>query len=141
LKSRLGEIRLSRIIDLPEKMALLPLSEGLLRELQEAERGAQGSAQVEGVFEFLTPPIEKWVRAVSEGATVAYLETEYFGGEGFERSAVFRDRDLILGPLVGAGAINQALRALGVVAEPGREAFDTLGLGRHRTLEEWLSDA
>ena len=81
------------------------------------------------------------MRALSRGSTIAYMETEYFGGEGFERSAVFRDAHVILGPLDGAGAVNGALRALGIAAKPGQEEFDVVGLGRHRSLEEWLSDA
>jgi hypothetical protein len=141
LKSRVGGIRASRVIDLPEGTGLLPLSEALLREIQEAGRGAEGSASTGGVFEFLTPAVDRWVRTISRGATIAYVETEYFGGEGYERAAVFRDGDLVLGPLDGAGAINQALRALGVVSRSGQEPFDALGLGRHRSLEEWLSEA
>jgi len=120
---------------------MVPLSEPLLREVQERWPGAVGSTHVAGVFEFLTPPVENWVRALSKGSAIAYIETEYFGGEGFERSAIFRDSNVVLGPLDGAGAVNGALRALGIVAKPGQEEFDVVGLGRHRSLEEWLSEA
>ena len=140
LKSGLAELPGARVIDL-QGLAMVPLSEALLREIQRQWRGSEGSTRVEGVFEFLTPPVESWVRALSKGSTLAYLETEYFGGEGFERSVVFRDSHVLLGPLDGAGAINGALRALGVAAKPGQEEFDFVGLGRHRSLEEWLSEA
>lgn len=119
---------------------MIPLSEPLLREIQREWHGSEGSTLGAGVFEFLAPPVESWVRALSDGSALAYLETEYFGGEGFERSAVFRDSNVVLGPLDGAGAVNQALRALGIAAKPGQEEFDVVGLGRHRSLEEWLSE-
>ena len=141
LKSGLAEVPGTRVIDLHEGLGMVPLSESLLRAIQLEWRGSQGSTRVEGVFEFLTPPVENWVRELSNGSAIAYMETEYFGGEGFERSAVFRDSNVVLGPLDGAGAVNRALRALGVAAKPGQEEFDVVGLGRHRSLEEWLSEA
>jgi hypothetical protein len=141
LKSGLAGVPGTRVIDLNGGLGMVPLSEALLREIQREWRGSEGSTQVAGVFEFLTPPVENWVRALSTGSAVLYMETEYFGGEGFERSAVFRDSNVVLGPLDGAGAVNRALRALGIAAKPGQEEFDLVGLGRHRSLEEWLSEA
>jgi hypothetical protein len=119
---------------------MVPLGESLIREIHHGWRDGSGHAAAIQGFEFLTPPVERWVRAVSGGSPVAYVETEYYGGEGFERSAVFRDSEVILGPLDGAGAVNQALRALGVQPRPGEEEFVAAGLGRHRSVEEWLAD-
>jgi hypothetical protein len=141
LKSRVFAVNGSRVIDLPEGLGLVPLSEALMREVQERWPAAEGSGRISGVFEFMTPSLERWVQELSRGGVIGYIETEYFGGEGFERSAVFRDSNVVLGPLDGAGAVNRALRALGVVAKPGQEEFDVVGLGRHRSLEEWLSEA
>lgn len=142
LKSRLGTASGARVIDLAGAgLGMAPLTESLLRDIQRGWRDSQGSAHVAGVFEFLTPAVENWVRALPMGLSVAYLETEYYGGEGFERSAVFRDANVILGPLDGAGAVNRALRALGVAPGPGQEEFDAAGLGRHRSLDGWLSEA
>jgi hypothetical protein len=119
---------------------MVPLSESLLRDIQRGWRDSPGSAHVAG-FEFLTESVENWARALSSGLSVAFIETEYFGGEGFERSVVFRDSSVVLGPLEGGGAVNRALRVLGVIPAPGQEEFDAAGLGRHHSLEEWLSDA
>jgi hypothetical protein len=141
LKSRLAGVGGIRVVDLHAGLGMVPLSESLLREIQREGRGSEGTAHVAGVFEFMNAPLESWVRALSRGSAVAYLETEYYGGEGFERSAVFRESNVVLGPLDGAGAINRALRVLGVAAKPGQEEFDVVGLGRHRSLEEWLSEA
>ena len=46
-----------------------------------------------------------------------------------------------LGPFEGGGAVNRALRALGVETRPGQVEFDAAGLSRHHSLEEWLSEA
>lgn len=140
MKSRLAELPGARVIALEGSLGMVPLSEALLRALQHRWPGAEGSGRSSGIFEFLTPPVENWVKELSRGAAIGYIETEYFGGEGFERSAVFRDASAILGPLDGAGAVNRALGALGVAAKPGQEEFDAVGLGRHRSVEEWLSE-
>ena len=46
-----------------------------------------------------------------------------------------------LGPLDGVGSINRVLMALGVQTAQGIEAFEFVGLDRHRSLDEWLQDA
>ncbi len=66
---------------------------------------------------------------------------EYVGGEGFERAGVWSCGTIALGPLDGAGSINQALLALGVRPASGIEEFELVGLGRHRSLDEWLQGA
>lgn len=132
------------LVSLAEGLALLPLSERWLQQVQRdaVVEGDGGLAPMaHPVFEFLTPTVEHWIGGLSKSTPVAYVETEYFAGEGFERAADWRDGATVLGPMDGAGAINRALRFLGVVAEPGREEFDIVGLGRHRTLEEWLAEA
>jgi hypothetical protein len=141
LRSRLADLGGSRVIDLPDGLGMIPLSESLVREVQEKWPDRAGSERIAGVFEFMTPSLERWVQELSWGCAIGYIETEYFGGEGFERSAVFRDGNVVLGPLDGAGAINGTLRSLGVAARSGQEEFDVVGLGRHRSLEEWLSEA
>jgi hypothetical protein len=71
---------------------------------------------------------------------MAYIETEYLAGEGYERCAVWQNAELALGPFDGAGSVNQVLRALGVKSRPGQEPFDAVGLGRHRSIEGWLAE-
>jgi len=119
---------------------VVPLSESLLSEIDQAKVVPQGPS-VAGAFEFLSPGVEAWVQALSADTTIAYIETEYVGGEGFERAGVWSHGKIALGPLDGAGSINEALRALGVVSEPGVEEFEHVGLGRHRSLDEWLRDS
>ena len=86
---------------------------------------------------------------VSSLGPVAYLEAEFWGGDGCQASVVWDARSVVHGPIVeqdafsraplGDGAINQALRRLGVrVGEGAPDEFATVGLGRHRRSEAWL---
>jgi hypothetical protein len=61
----------------------------------------------------------------------AIIQTDYFGGAGSQVAAVYRGRATVMPATYGA--INAALRHLGVVARPGQDEFDTVGLGRHRS--------
>jgi hypothetical protein len=68
---------------------------------------------------------------------IAYVEANFFGGGGEQASAVWIRGTLVLGPLVSALAINEALEKIGVKRGIGDE-FQALGLGRHRFTENWL---
>jgi hypothetical protein len=70
---------------------------------------------------------------LSHRGPVAYVEAEYFGGVGEQRATLWRD-----GVAEDLPALNEALRALGVRRTGGRDEFDTIGLGRHRTTQDWL---
>jgi hypothetical protein len=115
------------------------LSEDLLREIQRTSSG-EAPSRPSGAFEFLTPSLEVWARALSRRGPIAYIETEYLAGEGYERCAVWQNAELALGPFDGAGSVNQVLRALGARSQPGQEPFDAVGLGRHRSIEGWLAE-
>ncbi|MGV3664074.1 MAG: hypothetical protein ACO1TE_28135 [Prosthecobacter sp.] len=79
-------------------------------------------------------------RHVTPGPLI-YLETDYFGGMGTQAAAVFAAAQ----PpqfFTGTGAINRALRTLGVVSQsPGQDEFDFLGLARHCDTGEWKEAA
>lgn len=116
------------------------------------------SVAIEPGFRWLHAQIALRAADRSSEATVAYVEAEFVGGTGAQSAIVWRDGAPVLGPLhvshddhggsreaviarvphVNDWPINRALRELGVVALPGRDAFDTVRLGRHRHLEEWL---
>jgi hypothetical protein len=73
---------------------------------------------------------------------VAYVETEYFGGDGVQAAAVWEGGAIAFGPRqADAGPINEALRLLGVERTTAQDEFDTVGLGRHRRNEGWIEEA
>jgi hypothetical protein len=65
----------------------------------------------------------------------AVILTDYFGGAGEQWVYVYRGAALV-DPQIRS--INQALARLGVVARPGLDAFDTIGLGSYRSQPEYL---
>jgi len=65
----------------------------------------------------------------------AVIMTDYFGGVGDQWACALSVTSEA--PLV-AGDINKVLQVLGVVADPGKDEFDTLGLSDHRHPPDYL---
>lgn len=94
-----------------------------------------------------TPPllncrvVHHIVRQIAPDATFAVIETEYFGGVGDQSAAVYRGDEEIMPPRTGqTGTINEALRLIGVRRQPGRDEFDSLGLGQYRDWDDLFRD-
>lgn len=65
----------------------------------------------------------------------AVILTDYFGGVGQQWAQVYQGA-AIVNPQIRS--INQALAQLGVVARPGMDEFDTVGLSNYRSQPEYL---
>ena len=124
-------------VPLSEGMTLIPLTAGFWKArhvpslplVDALERGADVGAG----FWRATAPFAR----LSTRSPVAYVEAEFWAGEGSQLSVVWRAGEVAQGPLYAPDAISVALRALGVRAL-GSDEFDALGLGRHRAVDDWL---
>ncbi|TAK94628.1 MAG: hypothetical protein EPO07_16455 [Verrucomicrobia bacterium] len=122
-------------------MSLVPLERDYLF-LTEGD----DTPSVEG-FDFALP---QWLAdKVSGFSRSAFIEAEFWGGDGMQASVVFEQSKILLGPEISAGAINSALRQMGIVERPsitffglpvtkGKDPFDMVGLGKHRSVSAWL---
>jgi hypothetical protein len=123
-------------VELPQSIVLVPWTDELFDRLV-MERGAAGDEG--GVFQLFHPAMLELGREASGGHPFAYIETEYFGGQGAQAAAAWHGATCMVPPRSAAiGPINEALRALRVVANRGSDEFDTIGLSRHRHTEDWL---
>lgn len=88
----------------------------------------------------LSPAAADYGAALSRDFPIAYVATEYFGGEGEQRACAWRGGVIVVRYTRGRiGTINAALEAIGVQPSPGNlDAFDSLGLGEHRRNEAWI---
>jgi len=130
---------------------LLPLTTEIVAGLVGAERDA---APVAGFYS-LSGDVAEWARRSSQHGVVAYLHTEFFGGEGFHAAMAWRDGSVAWGPMFTATSVGEAeehyvvaanrrdlagnvlLRWLGVQAADEIDEFAAAGLGRCRWTEEW----
>jgi len=132
----------ARVVNLQQGLALLPVSDALSEAVADADRPRRAD------FWGLPPGFDRVLAEWSGEGSVAYVEAEYFGGAGEENVAVWRDEQLVLGPLhlvegelpSGEGTpVCRALRELGVRAGEREDEYTAAGLGKHRNTEGWAS--
>jgi hypothetical protein len=118
-------LALNYSIDLPQRFGMLPLTAKIRETLTD------GDGQLP--FELIA-----LCAAVSENGSVAYVEAEFFGGDGTQAAAIFKNGKELGPTFVATEAINGALAAIGVQRLNHKDEFDALELGRHRDTEKWL---
>lgn len=90
----------------------------------------------DGGSEEIPPAIKSIAEKFKE--PIAYIEAEFFGGDGTQASAVWKEHALFFGLFVNSDAINRALLILGVTKGSHFDEFEALGLGRNRDTNDWV---
>ena len=129
IESLAGHYQHATSVALGWGLSLLPMTAALYDEINHLVESAGISP-----FVLLTQHVEEQLLPLIGSASFCYVEAEYFGGSGYQAALLWQEGRRSLGPTT----INAVLSNLGVKAGWGRDAFDTLGLGRHRETEEWL---
>lgn len=122
--------------DLRDGWRLIPLEDDDLDSL-----GLDFSQVADG-FTYLSPALIEVCADLSRLGPLVYFETEYFGGAGTQAAAVFSDGYVVSPtPATGDGAVNSALRRVGIASQSGLDEFDYLGLSRNRHTSGWKKAA
>jgi hypothetical protein len=125
-------LALNYSIDLPQRFGMLPLT-AKIRETLTLPFCPLTDGDGQLPFELIA-----LCAAVSENGSVAYVEAEFFGGDGTQAAAIFKNGKELGPTFVATEAINGALAAIGVQRLNHKDEFDALELGRHRDTEKWL---
>ena len=85
-------------------------------------------------FMLLTDSFLDWLQTLSRIGRIAYLETEYFGGQGGQGAVVLENAKVLLGPIWDdSGTINDALELIGVPLHSQHDRFVSLRLCDYRS--------
>ncbi|MCF6406742.1 hypothetical protein L3C95_27845 [Chitinophaga filiformis] len=120
------------LVNLGQDISLIPLTEDLFDQINELDT----AESIRG-FEYLTDTIELSILRIIKGKPLAYVEVEYFGGEGGQTGIIWKDGKRNAELTYGQDVVNIVLRSFGVIAERNKDEFDTLGFGRHRNTQDW----
>jgi hypothetical protein len=102
------------------------------------ERLSSVAATVAPFFALTRGALERWRELVHRDA-FGYLETNYFGGAGTQCAGAWHGHETLVEPAMREDAVNDVLRALGVVRTFGRDEWDTVGLGDLRSVDALIA--
>jgi hypothetical protein len=126
---------LSSPIGLVQGFELLPLQENEIGRIF----GSSTLSSIAEDFGSLSKELIEGLMNASTNALIMYFETEYFGGEGGQGAALFHEGRVTFIQSARIGPINRGLARLGVrVVTPAIDEFQSIGLDRHRSTEDWL---
>ncbi|MBC8143450.1 MAG: type II toxin-antitoxin system VapC family toxin [Armatimonadetes bacterium] len=130
----------TRLVSLPQNIVLLPLTEVLYDRWLADGISADNASIYAPELTRLPLAIGDALCELSKRGMVVYVEADYFGGVGDQCAVVWQGGVSVMFPARRTGnAINEALARLGVRAAPPLDSFDTVGLGRFRHTEDWVS--
>lgn len=122
------------VTNLGQGLNLLPLPPSRLKEFgTNAEVFEVGE---NGEFDDYTAGVAEILEQIAKEGDAAFVGAEFHGGSGTQW-AIVHSANHKPQAIKGADAINQALRQLGVASVPPSDEFETIGLGRFRTTEDW----
>jgi hypothetical protein len=121
-----------KVVSLAQGLSLVPVTGELHDEL--------GLTRAKPFEEFwlLSQNLAEFAATLSQQGKVVYVEADYFGGVGTQATVGWHRGHVDLGPLYGeGGAINEALRWLGIKRDGFLDEFEAVGLRQHRETEAW----
>ena len=123
-------------IEIGQGLSLIPMTEELFDQIN----NFVVSNSVDK-FEYLTDNIETKILHLIDDKKFAYVEAEYFGGEGGQMAIIWENNKREKFLEFGQDKINEVLKDFGAIAEKGHDEFLTLGFGLRRNTREWLENA
>lgn len=124
-----------RLVRLPQGKALIPVSTDVQCRYGISFLPLTDEGETE-----VPPGLQLLVKSLLGRGQVAYVEAEFFGGEGTQAYVLWDESGEPSSPVVHRFAINEALRRMKVVCGASDE-FDAIELLRHRFTDDWELDA
>jgi len=106
-------------------------------------------------YDRLSKPCKQYLKELSFEGKCVYIETHYHGGYGTQMASVWENGNCIAGPFfsydedhtripegvtVIKGAINQALKGIGIYKHEGMDEFDSVRLGWYRSNDDAVEE-
>ena len=128
-----GSIQDAKIVPLKQNIEMLPFTNVFIKThkidfLPLTDEGVEN----------LPKNLMQLCAELSNNKKLAYIEAEFFGGEGTQACVVFLNGKIEKGPLVSESAINVALANLGVAKQGALDEFEAVGLNEQRDTENWV---
>ena len=128
----------AKVVRLDAGFALVPGTRVLMDAIDAADpSGERMGTTIDFVFDH--PVMLRVLAAFSGNGPIAFVETDYFQGRGAQAAAACIDGRVVTAKEGEGRPINEALRAIGVVRPPDEDEFDTICLGKYRSMDAFES--
>jgi len=133
IKPILEKYSKSQKVDLNKGISMILMTDELFDEINEMK-----SSSIISKFVFLTENIEQKIIEVLGNIELAYVESEFFGGQGGHIGIIWKNgkRDFLAES--DKKSINKILKRLGVNRTLLKDEFETVGLTKNRHTEDWI---
>jgi len=123
----------SKLIELSDEIFMIPMTDKLFDDINQLETSSEISS-----FEFLTENIEIKILKLVCDKKIAYVESEFFGGQGGHIGLIWENGERVFIGEFKRSTMNVVLEKLGVIRTEIKDEFETIGLDRHRQTEDWI---
>ncbi|MFM0287443.1 hypothetical protein [Paraburkholderia megapolitana] len=135
------------VCPLVQGLVLVPVTDALARELPDAGPEIAASSSLSSWEVDIAQGVATFASQLSAAGLIAYISTEFFGGRGGQDALVWANGRIVLALRSNEDnalpwpntPVSQALRFMGIKADAGKDEFDTVGLGRHRSTRSWAA--
>ncbi len=123
----------SNLVDLSDEISMIPMTEELFDEINQLDTFSGISS-----FEFLTENIENKTLDLIGDKKLAYVESDFFGGQGGHAGLIWKDGQREFIGDFKKSTMNEILKKLGVIRNGNQDEFETIRLDKHRNTEDWI---
>jgi hypothetical protein len=124
----------AKLVALDAGFAWVPATDALMAAIDAADRaGEQIGRTIDFVFDH--PVMLRLLADLSRGGPIAFVETDYVDGRGAQAATACVDGQVVTSQEGDGRPINHALRAIGVVRPSDEDEFDTVCLGKYRSMD------
>lgn len=123
----------SQNVDLNNGISMIPMTDELFDEINQMKHSSGISK-----FEFLTENIEQKTIKIIGNQELAYVESDFFGGEGGHIGILWRNGKREILTEFDKNSMNKILKLLGVNRTLLKDEFEIVGLGENRHTEDWI---
>lgn len=123
----------SKKVNLNQGISMIPMTDKLFEEINEMKSSSGIST-----FEFLTKDIENKTIQIIENREVAYVESDFFGGQGGHIGVIWKNgkRDFLVES--NKNSMNKILKRLSVNRSLLKDEFEKVGLAKNRHTDDWI---
>jgi hypothetical protein len=126
----------AKVAPLDAGVGLVPGTPALIEAMDSADvLGERMAGAIDFLFDH--PVMLRVLADLSRSGPIAFVETDYFGGRGAQAATACVDGKVVASKEGDGRPINEALRAIGVVRSSDEDEFDTVCLGKYRSMDRF----